>query len=188
MTSTAVLGALVSAGLSLDDAESLLAAHAVDRSPNGADVQAVRWLIAQEYTPEEIVAWAQVGRMRDVMLAVNNDVSIEMVRSLPRFAKDRTVARVVNLCCLARTKGLLDEHLHLWVKGGVLRTSGAPWDADQLARWRSVAATQVGSRWAALCCAAGMSPEETVTLVHSGQADEATLSMLAALREWPDGG
>lgn len=166
-------------GASLETVHTLMGRGAL---PEMQDAVALQSLIRQEYTEEEILAWSVHGLIRDVAAALDNGISIDVVAQMPRTGTDgRHLHRNAMAIRRADSFGMAREDVPLWCRGGVTSPVAPFLNTAEWDRWRSVGATAIGMRMAALACAAGLTPEEAREQIGSGKVDRAALELLAGL-------
>lgn len=130
---------------------------------------------------EEMAEWVRLGPLQAGVRLTLRGILPDRVRQFPL---DGTHGSEAFLEVLKKSDGtgMHVDDLLWWHTAGVLSLSKPYLNQSLWARWRSVGATAIGLRRAALAAAAGLSPEAAMQAVAAGEDDEGAWRMLASLR------
>ena len=145
------------------------------------DVAALVTLHGMDTPPGEVSQWAHLGSLDAAVRLLLKMVSLDTVQKFPLDA-DHGTDSFLRMMQTISTAGIHADDVLWWYAGGVLRLSPPYLVPGVWAAWRSVAATRLGMRRAAVAAAAGFSPREAVAMVEAGEFDMEAVSMLAGLR------
>lgn len=145
------------------------------------DVAALCSLHTMGLDDDEVEDWVLLGPLSVGLRLVLVGISPEQVRRFPLDAKHGSGAFLKMMQASTGT-GIHIDDLLWWHTAGVMSLKPPYLHKTLWPQWRSVGATRLGMRRAALAAAAGLSPEVAITLASSGEFDAESLSMLAALR------
>lgn len=130
---------------------------------------------------EEMGEWVRLGPLQAGVRLTLLGILPDRLRPFPLDGKHGSDAFLKMLQVSVGT-GIHKDDLLWWHTAGVLSLSRPYLNQQLWTRWRSVGATAIGLRSAALAAAAGLSPEAAVQAVAAGEVDEAAWRMLASLR------
>lgn len=145
------------------------------------DVAALCSLHGMGLDEGEIEDWVQLGPLNVGLRLVLISVTPAQVRQFPLDAKHGAAA-FLKMMQASKGTGIHIDDLLWWHTAGVMSLNPPYLHKTLWPQWRSVGATRLGMRRAALAAAAGLTPEVAIALASSGEFDAESLSMLAALR------
>lgn len=130
---------------------------------------------------DEMADWVRLGPLQ---AGVRLTLTGFLPDRLRQFPLDGTHGSEAFLSMWKATKGtgMHIDDLLWWHTAGVLSLNKPYVNQGLWTRWRSVGATRIGLRRAALAAAAGLSPEAAVEAVAAGGDYESAWRMLAGLR------
>lgn len=145
------------------------------------DVAALASLPGLGLEMEEMADWVRLGPIEAGLRLTLRGILPDRLRQFPLDGKHGSDAFLKMLQVTDGT-GMHVDDLLWWHTAGVLSLSRPYLNKDLWPRWRSVGATRIGLRRAALAAAAGLSPEAAIAAVAAGEDDETAWRMLASLR------
>lgn len=148
------------------------------------DVAALCSLRTMGLDDDEIEDWVLLGPLSVGLRLVLISIAPAQVRKFPLDAKHGSGAFLKMMQASTGT-GIHIDDLLWWHTAGVMSLNPPYLHTTLWPQWRSVGATRLGMRRAALAAAAGLSPEVAITMAGNGDFDAESLSMLAALRGQP---
>jgi hypothetical protein len=146
-----------------------------------SDVAALAVLPGLGLDLSEIEDWLRLGPLEVAVRLTLRSISASRVRQFPLDGRHGSETFLAMWKATQSTGMHLDD-LVWWHTGGVLSLDKPYVNKDLWAQWRSVGATRIGLRRAALAAAAGLSPQAAVEAVAAGRDDENAWRMLAGLR------